>query len=74
MSLSDIKISRSLGIGCLMCCATKTAMLLSGASVVALNQGLLPSTLCAFSFGLLFIAMHSIHSREAQAKLCPVKA
>jgi hypothetical protein len=49
-------------------------MLSAGASVIALNQGLLPGIICSFGLGLLGIAYYMIQTREAQAKLCPVKA
>jgi hypothetical protein len=73
MCISNAKISRSLGIGCLMCCMSKVVMLAAGASVVSLNQGLLPGILCSFALGLLGIAYYRIETREAQAKLCPIK-
>ena len=73
MCISSAKISRSLGIGCLLCCMSKIIMLSAGASVIALNQGLLPGIMCSFGLGLLGIAYYSIQTREAQAKLCPVK-
>ena len=69
-----MNISKSLGIGCLLCCASKIVLLALGASVVALDQGLLPGILCSLGLGLLGIAFHSIQTREAQAKLCPIKA
>ncbi len=74
MRISTAKISRSFGIGCLLCCISKTIMLAAGASVISFNQGLLPGILCSLGLGLLGIAFYRIQTREAQAKLCPVKA
>jgi hypothetical protein len=45
-----------------------------GGCKLRLNQGLLPGILCSFGLGLLGIAYYLIQTREAQAKLCPVKA
>jgi hypothetical protein len=75
-----MNISRSLGIGCLLCCASKVAILAFGGAAVlggtalALDKGALPGVLCSLGLGLLGIAFHMMQTREAQAKLCPVKA
>ena len=75
-----MNISRSLGIGCLLCCASKVAILvlgggaILGGSTLALGHGPLPGILCSLGLGLLGIAFHMIQTREAQAKLCPIKA
>ena len=74
MHVSNAKISRSLGLGCLLCCASKIILLGMGASVVALDKGLVPGILCSLGLGLLGLAYYSIQTREAKAKLCPVKA
>ena len=74
MCISNAKISRSLGIGCLLCCASKIVLLGMGASVAALDQGLLPGIMCSFGLGLLGLVYYSIQTREADAKLCPAKA
>lgn len=74
MCLSKVKIAKSLGIGCLLCCASKIVFLLIGASLVGSVQGLLPVILVSLSFGLLGIAYYMIQNREAQAKLRPTEA
>ena len=74
-----MNISRSLGIGCLLCCASKVAILsfgggaILGGTALAFDHGALPGILSSVGLGLLCIAFHMIQSREAQAKLCPIK-
>ena len=74
-----MNISRSLGIGCLLCCASKVAILsfgggaILGGTALALGHGPLPGILCSLGLGMLGIAFHRIQSREAEAKLCPIK-
>ena len=74
MCLSKVKIAKCLGIGCLLCCASKVVFLVIGASLFGSDQGLLPLILVSFSFGLLGIAYYMIQNREAQAKLRPTEA
>lgn len=75
-----MNISRSLGIGCLLCSASKVGLLalgggaILGGTALSLSHGPLPGILCSLGLGLLCIAFHSIQTREAQAKLCSVKA
>jgi len=80
MCVSKLNISRSLGIGCLLCCASKISILalgggaILGGSAMALDHGPLSGILCSLGLGMLGIAFHRIQSREAEAKLCPIKA
>ena len=75
-----MNISRSFGIGCLLCCASKVTLLtlgggaILGGTALSLSHGPLPGILCSLGLGMLGVAFHMIQTREAQAKLCPVKA
>ena len=66
-----MNISRSLGIGCLLCCASKVAILglgggaILGGTALALDHGPLPGIQCSLGLGLLGIAFHRIQTREA---------
>lgn len=68
-----MRISRSLAIGCILCCVSKTAILLAGGgallgtSVFATGQGAFNAILIALGFTLIGVAYHSIQKRSGNA-------
>ena len=74
-----MNISRSVGIGMLLCCFSKIAILalgggaLLGGSALALNYGPVPGILFSAGAGLICLAYHSMQMRSGKAA-CHVTA
>jgi hypothetical protein len=79
--MGEIRISRSIGIGMMLCCSSKIAlvtfggMAVTGGGAMALSEGPMPGIMFSAAAGLLCIALHMIQTRsQAEAKLCLVRA